>query len=422
MKIRTKVLGLIVLITAITLVVSSLPAIAGGNGNGEGNQNQGVGGGEPTAGNCLSYPVIWAEGVTKILRIVGDDPLDVMTEGVWWYWWGTDSDGLGLSCLPDPQDSEFCDDGDDTTAIGPLPGPEPASDSTSESTDVIILSDEEPTEPDIQLPPRKVWVQQNPNNIWQAESADWSDTPVYIDRLDWGDSIEAVDWTVNSKVRCEMSLYKDIDELSPMRQYLMYHVDGWGITEMWGISKDGEVPVKDDGLRASVYTPCARLTIQKLVPERDDLRLDTLVWVPTKGWTEPEGVTTDLINEPIFNTAVYESTVDGPGAFPAEINVKGKIMYGYTWSVRDLNDEIVNGGIATGDYRLTFSLDSTCGGEIVQNTFFEEGVTDFIENELVDSDEGEVVVTGEEPETGATADLDWDKDLTYIDIRILSRE
>ncbi|TFH41898.1 MAG: hypothetical protein E4G94_07190 [ANME-2 cluster archaeon] len=428
MKISTKVLGLIVLITAITLVVSSLPAFAGGEGNGEGNQNQGVGGGGSTSGNCLSYPVIWAEGVTKVLR--GEYEV-VNTTGVLWYWWGTDSDGTPLSCLPDPQNTTLCDDGDNITAIGPLPGPEPEP-----VPEVTLLSDEEPTEPDVQ-PLRKVWVQQDPENDWQAGSADWSATPVNIDWLDWGDSIESVDWTVNSKVRCEMVLSKDLEEESAMLQYFMYHVSGWGITEMWGISREVMSELDDDGIevcdfdnggpmlddcsRASVYTPCARLTIQKLLVLREDPALDTLVWVPTEGWTG-EG----LINSSIFNAAVHEATGEGVGEFPAEINVKGKIMYGYTWSVRDLNDATVNeGGIATGDYRLTFSLDETCGSDILgddilQNTFFEEGVTDFIENNtvVIVPVEGGSVTASEEPVTGATAVLDIENDLTYIDIRI----
>jgi hypothetical protein len=415
MKIRT-ILGLIVLITAITLVVSSLPAIAGGNGNGKGNQNNGNGGGEPTAGNCLSYPVIWAEGMSKVLRVdpISQDPLAVITDGEWWYWWGTDSDGTPLSCLPDPQNTTFCNDEDNTTANGPLPGPEPTL-----TSEVVLLSDEEPTEPDIQ-PLRKVWVQQNGSNIWQAESADWRNTPVNIDWLDWGDSIESVDWTINSKVRCEMVLSKDL--LEPMRQYFMYHVDGWGITEMWGISRDGYPemdgdPVLDEGLRATVYTPCGRLTIQKLLVPREELNPDNLTWVPAEGWTENETVTENLINPPIFNAAVHEATGEGTGAFPAEINVKGKIMYGYTWSARDLNDETENGGEAAGDYRLTFSLDKQCGS-VSQNTYFVDGVTDFIENETIVLPVGGTVTMSEEPETGATAVLDFDQDLTYIDIRI----
>jgi hypothetical protein len=418
MKISTKVLGLIVLITAITLVVSSLPAFAGGEGNGEGNQNQGEGGGGSTSGNCLSYPVIWAEGVTKVLR--GEYEV-VNTTGVWWYWWGTNSTGAPLSCLPDPQNTTLCDDEDNITATGPLPGPEPVP-------EVTLLSDEEPTEPDVQ-PLRKVWVQQDPHNDWLAGSADWSATPVYIDWLDWGDSIESVDWTVNSKVRCEMVLSKDLDPSDPMLQYYMYHVNGWGITEMWGISRevmselevdgievfdfDNGDPMLDTGSRATVYTPCARLTIQKLLVDRDDPALDTLVWVPAEGWTGD-----GLINSSIFNAAVHEATGEGVGEFPAEINVKGKIMYGYTWSVRDLNDLAL--GTEAGDYRLTFSLDSTCGVDVSQNTFFEEGVTDFIENNtvIVPVSEELSVTEGENPVTGATAVLDVDKDLTYIDIRI----
>ena len=52
-----------------------------------------------------------------------------------------------------------------------------------------------------------------------------------------------------------------------------------------------------------------------------------------------------LVSLPIFNKAVYEA-LDGPGFYSAEINVKGKVIYGYTWKVRTLNQ-------GTGYYRLT---------------------------------------------------------------------
>ncbi len=49
---------------------------------------------------------------------------------------------------------------------------------------------------------------------------------------------------------------------------------------------------------------------------------------------------------PDFNKRVYEEG-DGPGYYNAEINVKGRIIYGYTWNVRQLNE-------GAGDYRHHF--------------------------------------------------------------------
>lgn len=68
-------------------------------------------GGETSAGNNLSYPVVWAEGVTKVLR--GTEGV-VNTTGSFVYWWGVDVKGeeeIPLVCTPDPDDMMLCDDG-----------------------------------------------------------------------------------------------------------------------------------------------------------------------------------------------------------------------------------------------------------------------------------------------------------------------
>ena len=60
------------------------------------------------AGNNLSYPVIWAEGVAKTLP--GTPNTAPILTGAWWYWWGTegvDPDIVPLSCAPDPEDKKF---------------------------------------------------------------------------------------------------------------------------------------------------------------------------------------------------------------------------------------------------------------------------------------------------------------------------
>ena len=65
-------------------------------------------GGE-AGGNNLSYPVLWSEGMTKPLP--GSPGMTPSLGGAWWYWWGTDPDGNPLSCPPDPDDQDCCDDG-----------------------------------------------------------------------------------------------------------------------------------------------------------------------------------------------------------------------------------------------------------------------------------------------------------------------
>ena len=210
----------------------------------------------------------------------------------------------------------------------------------------------------------KAFVQKDVYNNWQAGSADWSAAPVNVHWIDWGDNLESVDWYTRSQVRTEVVLFQDLIE-PRMLEYEMRHTSGWGIDEVHGLAAtldESPEAMKGPGTRATVYTHCARLTIQKLLVNRDDTRLADLIWVARRGMDRAgRGVSEDqLINPHIFNGSVHEGG-DGPGYYSAEINVKGRIIFGYTWNVRQLNDEIVNGGKAAGDYRITFSLDEECG-------------------------------------------------------------
>jgi len=273
----------------------------------------------------------------------------------------------------------------------------------------------------------KAFLQKDVNNIWQA----WSGTPVdagvnelggelYVDWIDWGDNLESVDWYTRSQVRTEVVLFQDLQ--TSMLEYEMRHTSGWGIDEVHGLAAtldESPEAMTEPGTRATVYTHCARLTIQKLLVDRDDPRLADLIWVAGEGWTEPELPDPDeLINPHIFNGSVHEGG-DGPGYYSAEINVKGRIIFGYTWNVRQLNDEIVNGGEAAGDYRITFSLDEECGTAFL-NTFFVEGETEILmpAEEVTEAIAAE---EGEEPGGGAVGVLDFDNNLTYMDVRILER-
>ena len=101
--------------------------------------------------------------------------------------------------------------------------------------------------------------------------------------------------------------------------------------------------------------------------------------------------------------------------------------------MRSLNDAIVNGGEAAGDYRITFSLDETCGTDtsgatVTLNTFFEAASGDDPGTRILlpveeDVTGGEIVIAEEEnnPTVGAEAVLDFINNLTYIDVRILER-
>ncbi|MCB9266175.1 MAG: hypothetical protein H6558_14185 [Lewinellaceae bacterium] len=328
------------------------------------------------AGNNLSYPVIWAEGVSKTLP--GTPNTISSLDGEWWYWWGTSLEGNPLSCPPDPQDNTLCDDGDPSTAEGATPGAGWV----------------------------KAFLQKDEGNVWQAGSFNSVELPVNVDFIDWGDNLESVDWYTRSQVRTEVVLYKT--PVTPMVEFPMVHTDGWGISEVHGMAQkqDGTVE-QGPGTLATVYSPCARLTIQKLMVDRGDNRLSDLEWKPGEGWDEPEGYPYNLVKDgaPLFNLAAYESG-DGPGYYSAEINVKGKIIYGYTWNVRKMND-------GPGDYRITFSFDEDCDG-VNLNTFLTNA-------SIMLPVEETFTVTGSSTEGGGTAVLKPGLNLTYIDIRIKDR-
>jgi hypothetical protein len=350
-------------------------------------------GGTDESGNCLSFPVIWSDGDSKALRGEFDT---TMLEGRWWYHWGTDINGNPLSCAPDPDDTTFCNDGK-LGSMGEMPG-------------------ENAT---------RTYLQQDSLNEWQAESI-FQHIPLDVHWVDWGDNLEAIDWYLNSMVRTEMVLYQDLDENDPMLEYEMHHLFGWGVDEMHGVATTHHSTTSPDytansmnGNQATVYTQCARLTIQKLVTERDDPCLDYLLWQEATGWINPETdptsgtCTTQLINTPLYNQAVHEAE-EGPGYYAAEINVKGKVIFGYTWNVRKMNE-------GAGDYRITFSFDGPTNCPVAQlNTHFTEGITEIL---LPDEDEVTILSeTGEAPTGGGKAKLDFTNNLTYVDVRIQKRE
>ena len=361
-------------ILALMLVVSFTAF-----GQGQGNDKKGGGGSEPTAGNNLSYPVLWAdENYTKVLR--GTPGLAPTTTGAWWWWWGVIEGGEGttdvpLSCAPDPDNNAYCDDGIIGMATGSVPGDGYPADAL-----------------------RKAYLQKDFGNTWQAETLlTLAGDDVNIDWIDWGDDLESIDWTLRSQVRIEHVLYAAV--LTPMTEYVMRHTSGWGIDEVHGLSVDPNGPTVEtiDNYLPTIYSACARMTIQRLTVTRDDPSLDALVWDPTTHqWT---GLG---INAPIFNSAVYEAG-DGPGYYSAEVNVKGKLIYGFTWNVRKLNQ-------GAADYRVTFSFDSV-GCPAADNTFITAGTQILLPEE-------EEAALEEEPGGGGVGVLRPELNLTYMDVRI----
>jgi len=371
-------------VSGLLVVLALVGPVSAGNG-----KDQGAGG--STAGNNLSFPVIYAEGVPKTLRGIYAAPV---FDGAFWYYWKLPVVAAEIppvpvhgACPADPDDTLYCADGIEGT-VGPLPDP----------TAVVV------------------YPQQDEFNEWQAEQIDWSAAPVDVHWIDWGDALEAVDWDLLSQVRAEIVLTQDSTE--PMVEFEMKHLSGLGIDEMWGTTG-----IDLDGSIATIYSPCARFTIQRLLLERGHPDLDALVWVTSEGWSG-EG----LINAPIFNMAIYQSgQEEDPDAYNAEINIKGKIIYGYTWNVRDRNE-------GAGDYRMTFSFDEQCpiaddpettdideSQLAILNTFFTDGITEIVPLEEEEVPEEPVITEGDEtnnPTGGAVPVIGFANNLTYADVRI----
>jgi hypothetical protein len=236
-------------------------------------------------------------------------------------------------------------------------------------------------------------VQKDPLNSWQADSV--LATPNSVTTIDWGDNLESKDWKLGTVVRVETGLYDSVLDAA-MTRYEMCYISGSGTDEVWGLRVTGSagnyVPVSFESTEAMVYTAGARLTIQKI----DAATAGSLTWdAATHQWTGT-GATA-----PVFNMATWERTSDGPGSYGAELNVGGKIVYGFVWRTS---------GLEEGEYRLTFSLDN--------DAEFDSGAT-LVGAGILQAVEEEVTVSAEDEGAGNTAVVDDTNDLTYIDVGLV---
>lgn len=235
------------------------------------------------------------------------------------------------------------------------------------------------------------YVQQDALNTWQAQSVIPA-SRVDVDWIDWGDNLESKPWYVTSIVRVEVGLWKDLTD--PMTAFTMAYLWGQGPSEMWGTNA-----TTYSSLAALVYSRCARLTIQKLTKDAADPTFSA-TWNATAGKWEGD------VGSPLYNSGVWMTGTGRTGAYSAEINVSGKVVYGYNWNVRKT-------GSGAGTYRLTFSLDRT-NPPVSLNTYFTEGIT-----QIMPSAEEETVVAAEAA-SGGVAVIDYANNLTYIDVKILA--
>lgn len=255
------------------------------------------------------------------------------------------------------------------------------------------------------------WLQGDPDNSWQAESLDATDAATAIDgvdvtEVDWGDNLEAKSWPAGNQIRVETVLFQDVLndpefvavdlDGDGMLAYTMASLGGQHRYEIFGTDKSTFLSPE-----ATVYSGDARLTIQRLAVSRDDPAAD-----PANGIVKWDAATSRWVGEnvvepPSFNGGVWEGG-EGSG-YSAEINVSGKVIYGYNWQSPPVD----------GHYRLTFSLDAV-NGPVALNTAITSATT------IAVSDEGEEMVEAlAEPDMGGgIAKIDGTNGLSYIDVQL----
>ncbi len=171
---------------------------------------------------------------------------------------------------------------------------------------------------------------QQGTNTWQAEWLDGSTGGARRAEVAWGDNLTHHQWNTHNQIRVEVVL-TDLD--AQLQGFNMPYVVGSGSTEMQGT--DGT----NAAMSATIYSSTPRLIIEKL---------------------------DDVTRQPIFtafNASVWEAYgQDGPGFYGAEVNVAGKIIYGFNFTIRDV--AVPSDIHKFGWWRLTFTLDpeSQVGG------------------------------------------------------------
>lgn len=242
------------------------------------------------------------------------------------------------------------------------------------------------TEPPEVIP---VYPQATEGNTWQAGS-ELSLTPVEVNEIDWGDNLEAKSLTLGKPIRVETTLIKNL--ISPMLAFKMVSLEGEMREEVFATTGDTE-----ESEQATIYSGCARLTIQRLLISREDPYLYLLKWDASTGeWTGEE-----VVSPAVFNGGVWQSSGEGEG-YSAEVNGSGKVLYGYNWRTS---------GLTSGDYRITFSFDQAC-----LNTFVTEDTKVVFSEE--ESAEPTVDASSGGVSGGGVPKVDAVNNLSYVDVQL----
>jgi len=165
-------------------------------------------------------------------------------------------------------------------------------------------------------------------NVWQAEWLNGSSGPVREADVKWGDNLTHHTFDTHAPIRIEVTL-GDL-AAGQLRGFNMTHISGSGSTEVQGT--DGTTGL----FVPTLYTEAGRLIIEKL-DDTDTTRAPIVTIVDRGVWQR----------------------ADGPGNFAAEVNVSGKVVFGYNFKVQDLDAGLFGGAHKFGWWRLTFALGGT---------------------------------------------------------------
>ncbi len=210
-------------------------------------------------------------------------------------------------------------------------------------------------------------------NVWQADWVNGAGSPPVEVVSDWADALTHQVWDEHSLVRTEVVLFKSdfaayqAAQATPLTGYAMSYLYGDGLAEIWGTPADPANPAMGTVIpadAATAYSSCARFRIEKLAWPADITNVPTGI-IPD---TFAPGYDA-YIASTFYNSSVYERYgVDGPtAAYSAELNVPGKVIYGYNWDLAHFKPPVapkitagfdwVTGVTKVGWWRLTFNLD-----------------------------------------------------------------
>ncbi|MBK7408536.1 MAG: hypothetical protein IPJ40_11035 [Saprospirales bacterium] len=247
----------------------------------------------------------------------------------------------------------------------------------------------------------EVWIQKDAANEWQASTfvpiGGNDATPEWVD---WGDNLESKSWTNKSIVRTEVS-FRATDVLTPVSEQPIYqhipggnparfemvHVSGQGIDEVWGTTSN---PILAD--TAMVYTNKAYVVIQRLASDFGDVEQ-----FEADVETHPYGYYWNFGNaaNPMDDRWMLAENPKVQTAYSAEINVQGKVVFGYNWNMKKAT-------YSPGIYRITFYTLPTSKFSLRHAAHLQSGEND----------------SGNE---GGRVTVDGQLNITYIDVKITDK-